>query len=53
MSWYRQNANSLLKLTPLKLNGEWDAYWQTRKEELVRLDPKSSSRKKEAHDSSY
>lgn len=36
MSWYRQNANPLLKLRLLKLNGEWDAYWQTRKEELVR-----------------
>jgi len=37
MSWYRQNANPLLKLRLLKLNGEWDAYWQTRKEESVRL----------------
>jgi hypothetical protein len=36
MSWYRRNANPLLKLRLLKLNGEWDAYWQQRRNELAR-----------------
>jgi hypothetical protein len=35
MSWYRQNANPLLKLGLFKLNGEWDAYWQQRRSELA------------------
>jgi hypothetical protein len=26
MSWYKRNANPLLKLRLLKLNGEWNAY---------------------------
>ncbi len=36
MSWYRGNANALLRLRVLKLNGEWDAYWEGRKNEFVR-----------------
>jgi hypothetical protein len=36
MSWYRRNANPLLKLRLLKLNGEWDVYWQQRRNELAR-----------------
>jgi hypothetical protein len=36
MSWYRRNANPLLKLRLLKLNGEWDTYWQQRRNELAR-----------------
>lgn len=36
MSWYKKGANPLLKLRLLKLNGEWDAYWQKRRKELVR-----------------
>jgi hypothetical protein len=36
MSWYKRNANPLLKLRLLKLNGEWDAYWQERRNELAR-----------------
>ena len=37
MSWYKGGANLLLKLRLLKLNGEWDAYWQQRKKELARI----------------
>jgi hypothetical protein len=36
MSWYRRNANPLLKLRLLKLNGEWDSYWKQRRNELAR-----------------
>jgi len=36
MSWYKGGANPLIKLRLLKLNGEWDAYWQKRKNELAR-----------------
>ncbi len=36
MSWYRRNANPILKLRLLKLNGEWDAYWQQRRNELAK-----------------
>jgi hypothetical protein len=36
MSWYKRNANPLLKLRLLKLNGEWDAYWQYRRKEFAR-----------------
>ena len=36
MSWYKRNANPLLKLRLLKLNGEWDVYWQQRRKEFVR-----------------
>jgi hypothetical protein len=36
MSWYRGGANPLIKLRLLKLNGEWDAYWQQRKKEFAR-----------------
>ena len=36
MSWYKINANPLLKLRLLKLNGEWDAYWQHRRKEFAR-----------------
>ena len=35
MSWYRGGANPLLKLRLLKLNGEWDTYWQERREGLA------------------
>jgi len=36
MSWYRRNANPLLKLRLLKLNGNWDIYWQERRKEFAR-----------------
>jgi hypothetical protein len=35
MSWYRDGANPLIKLRLLKLNGEWDAYWEHRKKEFA------------------
>ena len=30
MSWYDKNAAKLLRLRLLKLNGEWDSYWDKR-----------------------
>ncbi|MBT9169641.1 MAG: hypothetical protein DDT19_03004 [Syntrophomonadaceae bacterium] len=36
MSWYKKGANPLLKLRLLKLNGEWDAYWQECRKEFAR-----------------
>lgn len=36
MSWHRQRVNPLLKLRLLKLNGEWDQYWDGRRQELAR-----------------
>lgn len=36
MSWYRGGANPLIKLRLLKLNGEWDKYWQEHKKEFAR-----------------
>ena len=36
MSWYRQGVNPLLQLRLLKLNGEWNEYWNERKEESAR-----------------
>ncbi len=36
MSWYKGGANPLLRLRLLKLNGEWDDYWQQRKKEFTR-----------------
>jgi len=36
MSWYRGGANPLIKLRLLKLNKEWDEYWQERRKELAR-----------------
>ena len=36
MSWHKRNANPLLKLGLLKLNGEWDVYWQQLRKEFVR-----------------
>jgi hypothetical protein len=30
MSWYDKNAAKLLRLRLLKLNGEWDGYWEKR-----------------------
>lgn len=36
MSWYRGGANPLLKLRLLKLNGEWEAYWQSRRDATAR-----------------
>jgi len=35
MSWLRTRVNPLLKLRLLKLNGEWDQYWQERRETLA------------------
>ncbi len=35
MSWYKRGANPLLMLRLLKLNGEWDTYWQERRKELT------------------
>ena len=36
MSWYRGGANPLIKLRLLKLNREWDEYWQERRKEFAR-----------------
>ncbi len=36
MGWYKGGANPLLRLRLLKLNGEWDTYWQERRKEVVR-----------------
>ena len=36
MSWYKSGANPLLRLRLLKLNGEWDTYWQQRRKEFIR-----------------
>jgi len=36
MSWYKGCADLLLKLRLLKLNREWDTYWNERREELAR-----------------
>ena len=33
MSWYETNAAKLLRLRLLKINGEWDSYWNNRFEE--------------------
>jgi hypothetical protein len=30
MSWYNKNAAKLLRLRLLKLNGEWESYWEKR-----------------------
>jgi hypothetical protein len=30
MSWFNKNAAKLLRLRLLKLNGEWDSYWEKR-----------------------
>ena len=35
MSWSRQYANPLLKLRLLKLNGDWETYWNERQEQLA------------------
>jgi hypothetical protein len=35
MSWRRARVNPLLKLRLLKLNGEWNQYWQDRQEALA------------------
>ena len=36
MSWQRNGANALLKLKVLKLNGDWDVYWQEWRKEFPR-----------------
>lgn len=36
MSWYKRSANPLLKLRLLKLNRQWDAYWERRRNEFAR-----------------
>jgi len=36
MSWYRHGVNPLLQMRLLKLNGEWETYWDQRKEEVAR-----------------
>jgi hypothetical protein len=36
MSWYRHGVNPLLQLRLLKLNGEWNEYWNERKDEAAR-----------------
>lgn len=30
MSWYEKNAAKLLRIRLLKINGEWDNYWDKR-----------------------
>jgi len=37
MSWYRRGSAALLRLRLLKLNGEWDSYWDQRRKEFARL----------------
>jgi hypothetical protein len=37
MSWFREGVNPLLQLRLLKLNKEWDAYWNQRKNEMAHL----------------
>ncbi len=37
MSWRRPGSRALLKLRLLRLNGEWEAYWQARRQEVSRL----------------
>ncbi len=32
----KKGANPLLRLRLLKLNGEWDTYWQERRKEFIR-----------------
>lgn len=36
MSWYREGVNPLLQLRLLKLNNEWNSYWNQRKNEMAR-----------------
>jgi len=36
MSWYRHGVNPLLQMRLLKLNGEWETYWDQRKEGSAR-----------------
>jgi len=36
MSWYKEGVNPLLQMRLLKLNGEWETYWDQRKQELAR-----------------
>jgi len=36
MSWYRHGVNPLLQLRLLKLNDEWNTYWNQRKNDLAR-----------------
>lgn len=36
MSWYRHGVNPLLQMRLLKLNGEWETYWDQKKEEMIR-----------------
>jgi hypothetical protein len=35
MSWYKSGANPLLRLRLLKLDGEWDTYWEQRQKEFI------------------
>ena len=35
MSWYRHGVNPLLQLRLLKLNKEWDTYWNQRKKDVA------------------
>jgi hypothetical protein len=37
MSWFREGVNPLLQLRLLKLNKEWNAYWNQRKNEMAHL----------------
>ncbi len=37
MSWYRRGSAALLRLRLLKLNGEWDSYWDQRRKQFARL----------------
>jgi len=36
MSWHKGGVNPLLRLRLLKLNGEWDTYWNERRKKLAR-----------------
>jgi hypothetical protein len=36
MSWRRASSNALLKLRLLKANGEWEAYWASRRQAFAR-----------------
>ena len=49
MSWYRRNANPLLKLRLLKLNGNWDTYWHERRKEFARYAASPHHGKRDAY----
>ena len=49
MSWYKSGADPLLRLRLLKLNGEWDTYWQQRRKDLSDMQPEYYHGKRDAY----